>query len=280
MPNQTSKKNFFFPDGCEVSISTDNGSSFFDVGAIEGDTVATLNYDTNQTTTANAGKTAKQAKNMNITGNCNIINYEAEVLEKISGGIITRSTVAGTPVASPDNQVVLSGTATDKTPYAMVIADAGVPFSPNAEPVITSVTGGTDGLLTVDVDYTIIPDTNASSGYSVVFNLAGTNLTTLAQDITIVYGSNTPIAETQLDFGSTTLVLDDYILRFTHYTDSAKTAFDRRLFIYSTNMDSGGVAFNFNGADSDGVEAIPFSFTGDLDTNRDDGKQLGSLIIR
>jgi len=280
MPVQSNKKNVRFPDGCEVAVSTDNGSTYFDVGAILGSVEAVLNYDENLVNTANAGTLLKQIKNMTMTGSMTIINQDPEVFENLGAGIISKTEIAGTPVASPDNQVIASGSATDVTPYALVLADAGTVFTPSSAPSITSVTGATDGLLVANDDYTIIVDQNASSGYSIVLNTAGATLTTMAQVLTIVYGSSTPIAETQLDWGTSTLELNTYILRFTHYTDDAKSNFDYRLFTYAADVDSGGLAFSFKGAEEDGVDEIPFSFTGRLDTGRADGKQLATLVKR
>jgi len=74
MPTQTTKANLLFPDGAKVSVKTTSDSVYVDLGAIEQDINTSLTYTENQITTANAGKTAKQIKDMKIEGSFNLID--------------------------------------------------------------------------------------------------------------------------------------------------------------------------------------------------------------
>jgi hypothetical protein len=89
--------------------------------------------------------------------------------------------------------------------------------------------------------------------------------------ITIVYNENTPVARTNLYAGTSTLKLTAYSIKFEH-TDSAGLV--RGIEIFSANPKSGGFNFDFKGADEDGVEEMPLTFTGVVDTSLTDGRQL------
>lgn len=273
MPVQTTETAYiYFPDGAKVQVKEYGAGSYTDIGAVNSAINCTLNYTENQITTANAGKTAKQIRDMLIDGSFTLINLNQDNIVKLGGGIFTTVDTAGTSVSSIDNQVIASGDATDVTPYNLVITETGAnALRVSSSLVIASVTGSTDGALTADDDYTIIEDSNSYSGKSIVFNTAGTTLTTLAQTITIVYTSVTPVASTSLYAGTSTVVLNAAQLKFTH-TDSAGLV--RELELYSVNPNSGGFQFNFKGANEDGLEEMPLTFSGDIDTSLTDGRQL------
>jgi hypothetical protein len=56
------------------------------------------------------------------------------------------------------------------------------------------------------------------------------------------------------------------------------TGLIRQAELFSVNTDAGGIGLNFGGANEDGVEELPITFTGSLDTTRTDGYQLLSYI--
>lgn len=276
MPAQTTKTtNLYFPDGAKVEVK-ESGGSYFDVGAIQTAVTATFNYDENQIETANAGKTDKQIKNMTVAGSFTLINLDPEGVEKMGGGVFTRTTTTATPTTTCDNQVISSGDWADKQVLNLVLVDSGVTLKASAEPTITSVTGSVDGALTEDDDYTIIPDVNSGSGYSIVLNLAGTTLSTVSQDITIDFNSVTPVATEVIKAGSSTAILSAYAMRITH-TDSNNKI--RRLELYAVDANSGGFQFNFKGANEEGLEEMPLTYTARIDTSRTDGDQLFAWTI-
>jgi len=131
------------------------------------------------------------------------------------------------------------------------------------------------GQLDHKVVWYVIVDASSASGYSIVLNTAGSATVAITETITIVWGNNTPIARTTLTAGSSTKVLTAYAIRFTHTDSAAKI---RQLEIFSVNTNSGGFQFGFKGANEDGLEEMPISFTGSIDTSLTDGAQLISYI--
>jgi hypothetical protein len=274
MPTQTTKKGYLsYPDGGKVSVKKTAAGPWLDVGAIIGSLNFTLNYTENQTQLANAGKTDRQIRDMVIAGGFTLVNTDPEVLEYLSGGMFTIDTQTGSLVSSIEDQVIADGDAVNKQPVPLHLVETGAnPLKLSAEPTITSVTGSVDSALAENDDYTIIKDLNSSSGYSIVFNTAGTTLSTMAQDFTIVYASATPIAGDTLHAGTSTLIQNAYGLKIEHRNSDA--VIDNSFEVYAANTDSGGFVFGYKGADEDGLNEMPISFTGDLDTTRADGKQL------
>lgn len=279
MPAQTTKTaNIYFPDGCLFSIQPVGDPSFYDVGAISSAVTNTLNWEENQVETANAGKTAKQIRNMTIAGAFTLINLEPTGVSKMGGGLFEIQTTTATPTSNVDDQVLASGAWNEKILYPLVMIDStsGVAYKASAAPTLTSVTGSVDGALTVDDDYIIVADSNAPSGYSIMLLLAGATLTTIVQDITIVYASVTPIASSIIYAGSSTKILTAYAARIKHTDDNGKI---RQLDLFSVDSNSGGFQFNFKGANEDGLEEMPISYTAKLNTSLVNNRQLMSWTI-
>jgi hypothetical protein len=269
MPIQTTKKTHItFPDGAQVAVDT--GSGYFDVGAIQSAVTQTLNYTENQTEGANWGKSDLQIREMTIAGGFTLVNLDPEGVEKLGAGMFERVTTAGTPTLTVDDQIIASGF-TDKSNIALDLIDSNVYLKASAEPTLTSVTGSVDGALTADDDYTIVVDSSASSGYSIVLNTAGTILSTTAQTITIDYNSVTPIASQILYAGTSTKILTAYSMRVRHTDSNSKI---RQVEMFAVNPNSGSFQFNFKGANEDGIEEMPLTYTAQLDTSRTDGRQL------
>jgi hypothetical protein len=279
VPIQTTKtEKIYFPDGAKVSVKASGDSSYFDVGAINSAVTATLNYDENQVDTANAGKTQKQIKNMTITGGFTLVNLDMEGVEKMGAGLFTRVVTTSSPDTTVANQVVSSGNYSDKGIINLsLVNSAGTVLRANSAPTITSVTGSVDGALAANDDYTIIVDANSPSGYSLVPNTAGTTLTTVAQDLTIVYTSVTPIADETLYAGSSTKLLTAYAMKITHTDDNGKV---RELELPAVDSDSGGFQFNFKGANEEGIEEMPLTYTARLDTTLTNDRQLMSWRVQ
>lgn len=280
MPAQTTKKSYvYFPDGCKVEYSTD-GTTYVDMGATNSAALATLEYDTNQVITANAGTLDRQAKNLRMTGGVTLINLNPTDIAAISGGLMTSTDTPTTPVTTSPDQVISSGSYTDVTPVNLIILTSSsdsTPLKATAEPTLTSVTGSVDGALAADDDYWIIKDSSSFSGYSIVFNVAGgTTLTTVVQDMTIVFSSTTPAEKTTIQCGASTIIMQSRYLRFTHTDDNGLT---RTLTMFAADIDSGGFQFNYKGANEDGVEEMPITFTAQIDTSRSSGAQLFEYAV-
>lgn len=271
----------YFPDGCKVSAKTSSGV-YTDMGITLGSAKASLVWKENQITTANYGKTAKQIKDMEIDGAFTLASFDPSKISILGSGIFTTSTTAGTAVSTIPNQVIAAGWA-DKTRYPLVAytsSSDSTKLKFSTAPTLTSVTldaGGTPETLSAwsaaaSGDYTIVVDADSPSGYSIVFNSASmstSNPTTKA--VTVVYGTNTPVARTTMYAGTTTTTLSAISIKFEH-TDSAGKV--RGVEIPAANPNSGGFMFGFKGADEDGVEQMDITFKGVIDTTLTDGRQL------
>lgn len=279
MPVQTTLTDYvFFPDGAKVSIKESGAGSYTDLGAISTAVTATLNYDVNEFESANAGKLDRKISNMTMAGGFTLINLNQTGIEKLGGGMFTIDNTAGSQVVDADitDQVISSGWS-DNTLYDLDIIETatGNYLRMSTQPTLTSVTldaSGTPEALVEDTEYVVVQNSNSSSGWSIQFmsaNMSTGSPTTL--DITIDYGNNTPVASSTLKCGTSTLVLNAFAMRITHTDSNSKV---RQLDLYSVNSDSGGFQFNFKGANEDGVEEMPLTYTAVIDTSRTDGDQL------
>lgn len=261
MPVQTTKKSYiYFPDGAKVSVKSKDDADFYDVGAINSAVTATLNWTESVVETANAGTLDTKISNMEIAGGFTLINLDPEGVAKMSGGVLSLEEVTGASPVTFDDQVISGVTA--GTWYALELLKNSTPYnllSSAATPVITSVTAA--AALTENVDYVIVKD---SEGFKIKF-------VANADEVTIVYGANTVVASKKLHGGSSTIVLKPYAMKIDHEDANGK---HRILHLYAVYGNSGGFQFNFKGANEDGVEEMPLTFTGRLDTSLTNGKQL------
>jgi hypothetical protein len=281
MPAQTSQTNIYFPDGCQVLIKASGDADYTDLGVIEGDTTATFNFDVNQVETANAGKTVKQYKNMTVEGGFTLNSLNPTALEKLGTGLFSVSTTAASPVATIPDQVIAAGWA-DNTAYDLVMYTSSSDTTllrTTAKPTLTSVTldaGGTPEALTENDDYVIIAS-DCTSGWAIVFISAGiVTGSPTTKDITINYDTNTPVATVVMSAGTSTQVSTPCEMMYKH-TDSDSLV--RSFYMPSCEPNSGGFQFNFKGANSDGLESMPITFTARLDTTKTDGEQLFQWTI-
>lgn len=283
MPVQTTKDGYIeFPDGARVSVKESGAGTWTDIGALNSAVTFTLNWTENQIVTANAGRTALQVRDMLIDGSFTLINLEPDAINKLSGGLFTLTETAASPVSDVADQTIAAGWEENTLYDLSLVSTAEGSIRTSAQPTLTSVTldpGTTDEALTEDSDYFVVANPNSPSGWSVQFitaNIVAADPTTLS--IGIVYGSNTPIASTTITGGHSTKELDAYALKAEHYNSAGDV--DRSFEIYSANPQSGGFQFNFKGANEDGLEEMPITFRGDLDTDRSSGAQLFSYYVK
>ena len=265
MPAQTTLVDYIaIPDGCAVEVDADGGG-YDDLGATSGDVTATLEYDVNKVESANAGVVKNSIRNMRITGAFELMNLNPELVEKLGGGMFTRTSATGS--VDPDDQVMT--TPAVSTLYDLqLISSAGVNLRPASAPTITSVTASSSGVLADGTGYEVVADPSSVSGYSIIFI---TGAITGSENVTIVYPSQAVNSSQTLAMGKTTDVLTSYKMRLTHTDDNSKI---RRLELFSVNSQSGGFQFNFKGATSDGAETMPVTFEATLDTSLTNGAQL------
>lgn len=288
MPAQTTLTSYvYFPDGAKVSVKESGAGSYTDLGAIENAVTATLNYDESQVETANAGKLAKRIKNMTIAGAFNLINLDPANIVRLGGGLFTSSTTAASANTTIPNQVIAANW-NDNVKYELIAYESSsdsTKLKLSAKPTLTSVTldaSGTPETLTeigagAGGDYLVVADSDSYSGWSIIFNSAGMSTgTPKTKDITIDYGTNTPVAKTTIYAGSSGATLSAYAMKITHTDSNLKV---RELELFSVDGNSGGFQFNFKGANEEGVESMPLAFTAKIDTSLTDGRQLFAFSV-
>lgn len=282
MPSQTALENIFFPDGTQLLAKAEGESVYSDIGVIEGDATAVFNFDVNQVETGNAGKTVAQYKNMTVDAGFTLNSLNPVMIEKLGGGLFNVTTIDGTPVTTIPDQVVSSGW-TDDTLYDLVLetsASDSTRLRTTLKPVFTAITldlGGTPEVLVEGTEYNIVANSSSYSGWAISFvsgGMATGSPTTF--DITIEYGTNTPVASTVMTAGTSTQISTPYEFKYVH-TDS--NGLLRSFYMPRVEAQSGGFAFNFKGANSDGLENMPVTIQGTVDTGKTDGAQLFTWVI-
>lgn len=280
MPIQSTKTGYVsFPDGGKVSVK-ESGGSWYDVGAINSAVNFTLNFTENQINTANAGKTQKQIRDMLIDGSFTLINLEPDAIQKMGGGLLEIVTTAGTTVSDADITDQTIDGFTEGTPVALepIITAESELLRFSEAPVITGVSADTSGSLSENDDYFIVKDSTSPSGYSISFITTGTATLGTDETITVDFGDNDPIAGSTIYGGASTEILTAYGLKIEHTDDDDEI--DRSFEIYSANPTSGGFQFNFKGANEDGLNEMPITFQGDIDTDKATGRQLFSYYTK
>ncbi len=282
MPVQTTKKNFLFPDGCQVLVKESGASTYTDIGAINSQVANSITFDENQIETANAGTTDMQINNMKIEGSFTLINFDLEAIEKISGGVMSRTMTLASPTTLIPDQIIEAGW-DDNTLYDLIAHTSSTDNTElkfSTKPILTSVTldaSGTPEILTENNDYLLVQNSNSSSGWSISFISANMSSgTPKTKAITIDWGENTPISSQTLNAGASTVVLKPMAFRFQHTDSNGKV---RKLDLYSVDPTSGFLQFNFKGANEDGLEELPVTYKAKIDSSRTSGQQLMSFAL-
>jgi len=280
MPVQTTKtSNIYFPDGAKVEILPAGEVSWFDVGAINSAVTATLNWTENQVETANAGKTIKQIKEMTIEGGFTLINLDLDGIQKMGGGLFTKSVTLAAAVTTVPDQVIPVGW-DDKIVYPLEILTSSTNNQKLkvATPVITSVKVNrtVPETLVLNTNYFLVKDSSSYSGWSITFLSSAMAADAKDFAITVDYGTNTPVASTTIYAGTSTALLSAYAMRITHTDDNAKR---RMLELFSVDSNSGGFNFSFKGANEDGLEEMPLTFMAKVDSSKTDGRQLMAFTV-
>ena len=282
MPAQTTKGNIYFPDGAKVQVKAQGDVSYSDMGALTSAINLSLDYEENQVVLSNAAKTAKQITAMSVAGSFTLASLDPVTIAKMGGGMFEVVTTAASPVATVPDQTIAANW-DDNTIYDLDLQTSSsdsTPLKATAIPTFTSITldpTGTPEVLVANTEYVIITNPNSPSGYSIQFISSGmATVTPKTYEIVIDYASVTPVARTTTYAGTSTQVLTPVDILFTH-TDS--NGLLREVHLPSINSNSGGFQFNFKGANEDGIEEMPIAFTGDLDTDLTDGRQLISWVV-
>jgi hypothetical protein len=197
--------------------------------------------------------------------------FDADYMEMIGGGLFTKSVVSGGATAV-DNQVFEGFI--DVALNSMELASGDDSYIANGEPLVTSVTGSLAGVLAADDDYTIVIDDGSYSGYSIVFNTAGTAGLVITEDVTIVYNSPVVVGETTIDFGGIKnyAPVEGYLDTVNRAGKTVRISFYKAF--YNANFTMAGGAEN-----SPEAAVSNFVFSIKPDTTRAVGKQLYSWKV-
>ncbi len=273
---QTTKANVLFPDGAKVQVKDKSTLVLTDIGALNSAINLSLDYEENEVITANAGDMPKQIRSMTIAGSFTLVNFEIDVISKLGGGLFEKVVTAASSVTSIDDQVIAAGWVDKSIIPLEVVETSGSALKLSAVPVVASVTGASTGALAANDDYTIAPYSDSTSGYAIILNTAGSAGVATTEIITVAFTSAIPVASEAIYAGTSTKILVAYGLLVTHTDENGKT---REFEIYSADANSGGFQFNFKGANEDGIEEMPVTFKGRLDTDLTDGRQLMRYAI-
>lgn len=267
MPQQTTiqNANAIFPfDGYKVEIGPNIGS-LTNIGVCEGDAVAALQWAKFKQESANGPILFEQIKDLIINMDFNMYELDVDNLNIIGGGLFNLTTTAGTPV-SGGVETIASGDWAYNQMYVLQNKE-----SDGSQPTINSVTGSVDGALVLDTDYFVTKNQDGKWG---IYILDTVTVTTLVQSIA-VDTDYTPAASKTLDAGTNSLTLTPAVVRFSHIDGDSK---ERYLDIWAATLGENGFTFTFGSQVNDGAQSFPVSLSGDLDTTRDDGKQLMSYV--
>lgn len=272
MPVQTQKKShIYFPDGALVEVK-EAGGTYYDVGAINSSVTATLNWDESTVETANAGKLATRISNMEIAGGFTLINLNPEGVKKLGNGVFKINTTDDTAISSGliDQKLgnVTVGAMIELRPST---ANGALRIGSVAPTLAVKKAYSTTAVeLVEDTDYEIVSIGDEHSRTYFVKFLTANN------DCAVVYSSVTPVKSSVITAGSSSKVLEAYAMRITHTDGNGRI---RRLELFSVYGGSGSFQFNFKGANEDGVEEMPLTFTARLDTALNDNEQLFAWTI-
>lgn len=168
----------------------DDFDSLVDIGALRDPIINSL-AENQSVEFDNTDPLRKFVRGDRVQVTFNLAEINLSTIAKLDAGIVELTTVAGSLVED-EEQVVASG----GWNYEAFIEIANQNGNGSAI-VVNSVTGGTDGALTVDVDFHVI---EVNGKYGIVIHDT-TDVTTLNQTITIDY-DYTPNAAKRLSFNS------------------------------------------------------------------------------
>ncbi len=121
MPNQTTLEANSFSDGVSIEVSTDDGTTYVDLGVMENGYSWSYDFATTERELGNAENPDKAAKNQKVTispsemGTWKGVNFAA-----ISGGLMTTETIAADVGVTPAGILVKSGSSSTKlTPFIL-----------------------------------------------------------------------------------------------------------------------------------------------------------------
>ena len=251
------------PAGATIRYG-DTIGAMTDIGILKGDASVSFSGDRVWLKGSKAETVFKSFKNMKamLTGEMYQIDYA--VISAMNPGLFTATPTAATPVAGA-TYTAASGAWAYNTPIILTGQNAS-----GLVQTIASVVGGTDGALTVNVDYITVQNEKGEWGIEIIDSAT---VTTLSQAIVVTY-SYTPAASIKYTIGETAQEITSKIweIEYTNPSNTKKT----RVRLWSANQ-SNDIAFNFLDQASDDANTYAFELEGGLDTTRTSGDQLAEI---
>jgi len=208
----------------------------------------------------NAGEVYAGIRNHKATVEGDLIEINLTNLNTLRGGIDTYATVPAAAV-NGHSYVVASGA----WKYNVFI-ELDFQNGDLSKITPTSVTAGTDGLLTLDTDYVIVQD--AGTGHWGIVVIDSLKLTKEAQTLTILFDYTPNAAKTLTSGGKLTITPN--VVRITN-TDANDKVF--RITVYkATNAQ--GIELELQSDDAEDPNVVPIKLEGVLDVSRIAGDQL------
>lgn len=199
--------------------------------------------------------------------------FDLDYMAELSGGLLTTSTVTSGATAIED-QTIAAGW-TNKSNIVLQLLDAaGLAHQADGEPLITSVTASSSGVLAADDDYTIVSDPNSFSGYSIVLNSAGTATVATTESVVIVYNSPVVKGQTKMTAGG----IKNYDAIEGYYDTILKDGTVAKVIFYKGYY-NGNLNISFGTENSPEAAVTDVSIGLKLDTTRTAGDQLYSLEV-
>lgn len=248
------------PSGCTVSVGEDV-ASLVDIGVIpmDTDTNIQISYDVQQIQGSKREEILTYLKNLSAKASTEIYQIRMGVLEKLSGGLLNVTNVAGAQVSGAV-QTIPAGWNKSRI---YVLDGQNAVGSPQT---IASVSDGS--ALVEGTDYVAV---QASDGRWGVMILDDSTADT-TEALTITY-SYTPATSVKATMGDSIVTISPKVVRFAKEQDGKKF----QVTLYSAKL-TGGIKLSFPGADSDKPASLPIELEGKLDTSRAQGDQLLEII--
>ncbi len=262
MVNSNYKK-VHIPSGCTVSIG-DAEDSLESVGVLPDDADATINisFDMVDVKGSKNEDVLRYAKNIQATATFSVLQIDLAVLSKLTDGLMSLETVAGTPITG-QVQTINAGWVNLQT-YLLDAQqhDGSVP----------TVTVMSDGSTLVEGDDYFLVKQAGSGAWGIYLDTSGSSSLDTAKSVTIT-ASYTPSARRVAKLGSSSISIGPKVVRFAK-TQGGKL-FQATMFS-ATNR--AGFNFAFPQANNDRPSSMQIEMTAGLDVTRPEGEQLMEIV--
>lgn len=254
-------------ESAKIEYSTDNGSTFTDLGLAD-NVAITFNSTAREVQPGNGATPdiAKGSASQMATITAELWELSTQNYVDLTGGLFTRTTVAGTPLVGTTDVLAADSTeASQFYPFDTQQYDGSTPTS-------ISIADDTPATYVLDTDYRIL-SVNGVWGYMFI---SGGDYDSTAV-ITVTYSVTPAVSETIKVGGSSSQV--SVWIRITNLVVRTDVSYDITNVwnIYNAFVE-GDIAITLKNKDeTDAVARIPISLKGILDDSRTAGDQLYSF---